>query len=54
MGRRTGKSRDYLADDVVLYGESKVDLRAMVRRLVDMCRKRGLRRQDSFRACLGI
>ena len=31
------------ADDLVLCGESEEDLRAMVRRFVEMCRRRGVK-----------
>ena len=31
------------ADDLVLFGESREDLRAMVRRSVAVCRRRGLK-----------
>ena len=31
------------ADDLVLYGESEKDLRAMVGRFVEVCRRRGLK-----------
>ena len=35
---------DFLhADDLVLCGESEEDLRAMVRRFVEVCRRRGLK-----------
>ena len=30
-------------DDLVLYGESEEDLRVMVRRFVEVCRRRGLK-----------
>ena len=46
LGRR-GENGDYLdllyADDLVLCGESKEDLRAMVGWFVEVCRKRGLK-----------
>ena len=31
------------ADDLVLYGESEKDLRAIVGRFIEMCRRRGLK-----------
>ena len=33
------------ADDLVLFGESREDLRAMVRRSVAVCRRRGRERE---------
>ena len=34
---------DVRVDDLVLFGESKEDLRAMVGRFVEVCRRRGLK-----------
>ena len=38
-------SEDCLAGDLFLDGESEEDLRAMVGRLVELCRRRGLTMQ---------